>query len=148
FTLYDVLGAEALYAKLPGCESMTRELFDAVLDEGARFVEQVLVPLNATGDAEGCHHNRETGEVTTAKGFKAAYDQWVPGGWNGLTAAERCAVEHVPELIGLAVKEIIDAGNQSWSIFPLHSRGAVEALKDHGEPWQQHAFLNAIVEGR
>ncbi len=148
FTLYDVLGAEALYASLPGGDALNRELFDAVLDEGAKFVEQVLAPLNASGDAEGCRHDRETGAVTTAKGFKAAYEQWVEGGWNGLTAPEQFGGQHLPESIGSALKEMLDAGNLSWSMFPLLSHGAVEALKQHGEPWQQDAFLKPIVEGR
>ena len=148
FTLYDVLGVETLYATLPGGDALNRELFDAVLDEGAKFVEQVLAPLNASGDAEGCHHDRETGAVTTAKGFKAAYEQWVEGGWNGLTAPEQFGGQHLPESIGSALKEMLDAGNLSWSMFPLLSHGAVEALKQHGEPWQQDAFLKPIVEGR
>ena len=148
FTLYDVLSVETLYATLSGGDALNRELFDAVLDEGAKFVEQVLAPLNASGDAEGCHHDRETGAVTTAKGFKAAYEQWVEGGWNGLTAPEQFGGQHLPESIGSALKEMLDAGNLSWSMFPLLSHGAVEALKQHGEPWQQDAFLKPIVEGR
>ena len=148
FTLYDVLSVETLYATLSGGDALNRELFDAVLDEGAKFVEQVLAPLNASGDAEGCHHDRETGAVTTAKGFKAAYEQWVKGGWNGLTAPEQFGGQHLPESIGSALKEMLDAGNLSWSMFPLLSHGAVEALKQHGEPWQQDAFLKPIVEGR
>ncbi|MBN8739983.1 MAG: acyl-CoA dehydrogenase [Lysobacterales bacterium 69-70] len=146
FALFDVLGAEALLARLPGGESATRDVCDAVLDEAARFAEQVLAPLNQSGDQEGCRY--ADGVVTTPKGFKEAYAQFCDGGWPALNAPEQYGGQHVPEAIGAAVKEMLDSANLSWANFPLLSHGASEALKQHGEEWQREVFLKPIVSGR
>ncbi len=146
YVLYDVLQGESFIASLPGAEHANRELIDAVLDEAAKFNEQVLAPLNKTGDQEGCHW--DNGVVTTPKGFKEAYRQFVEGGWSGLTSPEAYGGQHLPEIIGAIVKEMIDSANLSWGTYPLLSHGATEALKHHGEEWQREAFLRPIVEGR
>ena len=146
FVLYDVLGVEALYARLPGCADASRDVLDAVLEEGARFTGQVLAPLNKSGDAEGCRF--EDGRVTTPKGFKAAYDQFVAGGWPGLVAPIAWGGQGLPESAGAAVKEMIDSANLSWGTYPLLSHGATEALKHVAEEWQREVFLKPIVEGR
>jgi hypothetical protein len=86
FALYDVLDVETTFRRLPGCEAATRDVLDAVLDEAARFAEQVLAPLNAVGDAEGCRFDAATASVRTPAGFKEAFAQYVDGGWIGLTA--------------------------------------------------------------
>jgi alkylation response protein AidB-like acyl-CoA dehydrogenase len=146
YVLFDVLKAETFFNTLPGAEHANRELVDAVLEEAAKFNEQVLAPLNKTGDQEGCHWN--AGTVTTPKGFKEAYVQFVDGGWSGLTAPEAYGGQHLPEIVGAIVKEMIDSANLSWGTYPLLSHGATEALKHHGEEWQREVFLKPIVEGR
>ncbi len=147
FALFDVIGAEALYARL-GFASAQRDLLDAVLDEAAKFTETVLTPLNAIGDEAGCTHDKETGAVTSPPGFVHAYEQFVEGGWNGLVAPEQFGGQGLPESFGVALKEMIDAANLAWGNYPLLSHGATEALKHHGDAWQQEAFLKPIVEGR
>ncbi|PIV33841.1 MAG: acyl-CoA dehydrogenase [Lysobacterales bacterium CG02_land_8_20_14_3_00_62_12] len=146
FVLFEVLQAESAFAELVGAENASRDLIDAVLEEGARFTEQVLAPLNQTGDAEGCRW--EQGRVLSPKGFKEAYTQFVDGGWNGLTAAEKFGGQGLPEVVGAVVKEMIDSANLSWGTYPLLSHGATESLKNVGTPWQQEVFLKPIVEGR
>ncbi len=146
YVLFDVLQGESFFNTLPGAEHANRELVDAVLDEAAKFNEQVLAPLNKSGDQEGCHWN--AGVVTTPKGFKEAYAQFVDGGWSGLTAPEAYGGQHLPEIVGAIVKEMIDSANLSWGTYPLLSHGATEALKHHGEEWQREVFLKPIVEGR
>lgn len=148
FALFDVLKAESHYARLPGGENATRDILDAVLDEAAKFSEQVLAPLNAVGDEEGCRFDKATATVTTPKGFKEAYAQYIAGGWGGLTAPENYGGQHLPESIGAPLKEMIDSANLSWGTYPLLSHGATEALKQHGEEWQRDVFLKPIVEGR
>ena len=86
--------------------------------------------------------------MTTPKGFKQAYDQYIAGGWGGLTAPENYGGQHLPESIGAPLKEMIDSANLSWGTYPLLSHGATEALKQHGEEWQREVFLKPIVEGR
>lgn len=147
FCLYDLLDVEKQFAKLPGCESLNRELIDAVLDEAARFSQAVLAPLNEVGDREGCTFDKRTGTVQTPQGFKRAYDQYVEGGWAGLTAPEAFGGQGLPETIGAPVKEMIDSANLAWGTYPLLSHGATEALRVHGEDWQKEAFLKPIVSG-
>ena len=148
FVMFDLLKVEALYARLPGGEAATHDIVDAVLDEAAKFAETVLAPLNASGDEEGCTLDKASASVTTPKGFKQAYAQYVEGGWPGLTAPEQYGGQHLPESIGAPLKEMLDSANLSWGNFPLLSHGASEALKQHGEEWQREAFLKPIVEGR
>jgi len=148
FALYDVLGAEALYQRLPGFEAAGRDIVDAVLEEAAKFTEQVLAPINQSGDQEGCTLDKATASVTTPKGFKEAFRQYVEGGWTGLTTPAVYGGQELPEVVGAIVKEMIDSANVSWGNFPMLSHGAVEALKAHGEDWQREAFLKPITEGR
>ena len=147
FAMFDVLDGEALFASL-GYESAQRDILDAVLEEAARFTENVLAPLNQSGDEEGCHHDKATGLVSAPKGFKDAYLQFADGGWNGLTGPEAYGGQGLPETVGAAVKEMIDGANLAWGNYPLLSHGATEALKHHGEDWQKEIFLRPIVEGR
>ncbi len=147
FALFDVIGAEDAFQKL-GFVEATRDVLDAVLDEGARFTETVLAPLNEIGDRIGCTHDKSTGAVTTPPGFKQAYAQYVEGGWSGLTAPPEFGGQGLPQAAGVALKEMIDAANLAWGNFPLLSHGATEALLHHGEAWQQEVFLKPLVEGR
>ncbi|MCX7555665.1 acyl-CoA dehydrogenase C-terminal domain-containing protein [Xanthomonadaceae bacterium JHOS43] len=148
FVLHDVLSIQTLYGRLPNSDHVSTELVDAVLDEAARFVEQVLAPLYQSADTEGCHFDASDGSVRTPQGFKAAYDRWVENGWNGLTAPEAFGGQGLPEVLGSVLKEMVDAANLAWGNYPLLSHGATEALKHHGEAWQHEAFLRPIVEGR
>lgn len=147
FVLHDLLGTEALFQRLPGFESATPDIVDAVLEEAAKFAEQVLAPINQSGDAEGCVLDKSTASVSTPKGFKEAYQTYIEGGWSTLTTPEKFGGQGLPETLGAVVKEMIDAANMAWSNFPMLSHGSVEALKVHGEPWQQDVFLKPITEG-
>ncbi|MBF6022788.1 acyl-CoA dehydrogenase C-terminal domain-containing protein [Lysobacter niastensis] len=147
FALFDVLDAETAFQRL-GYTDATRDVLDAVLEEGARFTSTVLAPLNAIGDREGCKLDRETGAVTTPPGFKQAYAQYVEGGWPGLTSPSEFGGQGLPHAAGVPLKEMIDAANLSWGNFPLLSHGATEALLHYGEAWQQEVFLKPLVEGR
>ncbi len=147
FALFDVLGAEQLFARL-GYSDATRDVLDAVLDEAGRFTETVLAPLNSVGDEIGCSFDKASGEVSTPPGFQQAYAQFVEGGWTGLTASPDHGGQGLPHAVGVPLNEMINAANLAWGNFPLLSHGAVEALKHHGEDWQREAFLKPIVEGR
>ncbi len=147
FCLYDLLEVEKLFAKLPGCEGLNRELIDAVLDEAAKFSQAVLAPLNEVGDRQGCSFDKASGAVKTPDGFRRAYEQYVEGGWAGLTAPEAYGGQGLPETVGAPVKEMIDSANLAWGTYPLLSHGATEALRMHGEGWQKDAFLKRIVSG-
>ena len=148
FVMFDLLKLDVQYARLAGGENATRDVVDAILDEAAKFAEQVLAPLNAIGDEQGCTLDKATASVTTPKGFKEAYAKYIEGGWSGLTAPEQYGGQHLPESIGAPLKEMLDSANLAWGNFPLLSHGATEALRLHGEEWQRAAFLKPIVEGR
>ena len=147
FVMFDLLQAEQTYQQL-GFDNTDREILDAVLKEAAKFTEQVLSPLNITGDQQGCHFDKDSGKVRTPDGFKQAYQQFVEAGWSGLTASEALGGQNMPESLACIFKEMIDAANLSWGNYPLLSHGAVEALKHYGDSWQQEIFLKAIIEGR
>ena len=146
FALFDVLQMQAHYDRL-GFAAAQRDVLDAVLEEAAKFTHEVLVPLNAVGDREGCRYDPATGAVTSPPGFKRAYEQFIEGGWSGLVAPEKFGGQGLPESFGVLLKEMIDASNLAWGNYPLLSHGATEALKHHGAPWQQDVFLKPIVSG-
>ena len=146
FALYDVLGAEALFQQL-GFADANRELVDAVLDEAARFTETVLAPLNRIGDEIGCKYDKATGDVAPPPGFKQAFDQFVEGGWTGLTNAPEHGGQGMPALLGGVLTEMVDSANLAWGNFPMLSHGAVKALETYGEEWQQKVFLEPLVAG-
>ena len=148
FALFDVLGAEAVLTQLQGGEGHTRDLLDAVLEEAGRLSEAVLAPFNASGDEEGCHFDKATHTVTTPKGFKEAFKAFAEGGWTGLTQAEHFGGQALPNTVGTATTEIFQAGNLSWSLYPLLSEGACHAMELHGTEEQQNTYLKPIVEGR
>ncbi|WLA06232.1 acyl-CoA dehydrogenase C-terminal domain-containing protein [Xanthomonas translucens pv. undulosa] len=147
FALHDVLQVEALFARL-GYAEATTDVVDAVLEEAARFTGSVLAPLNRVGDEHGCTLDTATGAVTTAPGFREAYRQFAEGGWTGLTAATEFGGQGLPHTLGVPLNEMVNAANLAWGNFPLLSHGAVEALKQHGEAWQQEVFLKPLVDGR
>ena len=147
FALFDVLDSERHFADL-GFAEANRELVDAILEEGARFTESVIAPLNRTGDEIGCTLDKDTGKVTTPPGFREAYLQFAENGWCGLTSPAEFGGQGMPHIVGVPVKEMIDAANLAWGNFPLLSHGATEALMHHGEDWQKDVFLKPIVEGR
>ena len=147
FALFDVLDSEAAFARL-GFADANRELVDAILEEGARFTETVIAPINHIGDEQGCTHDKATGKVTTPPGFREAYAQFAENGWCGLTSPVEFGGQGLPHAVGVPVKEMIDAANLAWGNFPLLSHGATEALMHHGEDWQKEVFLKPIVEGR
>ena len=148
FVLCQVLDAPLLFAGLQGTEDVDAALIDAVLEEAGRFAERVLAPLNASGDAEGCHLDTDHGTVATPAGFAEAYRAYVKGGWSGLNAPVEYGGQGLPEALGAAVKEMIDAANLAWGTYPLLSHGAIEALRVHGTDWQRETFLKPIVSGR
>ncbi|MFN3622472.1 MAG: acyl-CoA dehydrogenase C-terminal domain-containing protein [Hyphomicrobium sp.] len=145
FVLYELHDGEAL-AKLPGYEEFTRDLVDPVLDEAAKICEEVLQPLNRSGDEEGCTF--ENGVVRTPKGFKDAYRQFREGGWTGIACKPEYGGQGVPKIVNTLVEEMICSSNLSFGMYPGLSFGAYVALANYGTPEQKALYLPHLVDGR
>ncbi|HBR68697.1 MAG TPA: acyl-CoA dehydrogenase [Rhodospirillaceae bacterium] len=144
FIIHDVLGVENI-TSLPGCSEVSSDLIDQILEEGAKICEEVLFPINQSGDREGCRF--DNGNVTTPKGFKEAYDTFVAGGWTGLACDPEYGGMGMPTLIGTAMKEMICSANMSFGMYPGLSYGAYEALHKFGTDEIKALYLPKIVDG-
>lgn len=145
FALRDVLDFDAHYASLPGAEEATPDTVDAILEEGAKFAREVLSPLNAVGDSEGCTWSE--GTVTTPTGFREAYQQYVEGGWPSMVQSEALGGQGLPESLGTVLSEMNGTANWSWAMYPGLSHGAMNTLAAHGTEEQQQAYLSKLVSG-
>lgn len=145
FVMDEMLGYPEHYERLPNGEEASPDVVSAILEEGARFAREVLLPLNQTGDQEGCL--LEGGEVKTPQGFKQAYAQYVEGGWPSLSAEPEYGGQGLPPSLGMALSEMICASNLAWGMYPGLSHGAADALRHHGSDELKTAYLTKLVEG-
>ena len=145
FVMDEILDFPAHYAQLPNGEEASPEIIGAILEEGAKFAEEVLTPLNQSGDTEGCQYN--DGEVTTPKGFKEAYKQFVEGGWPSMTQDPNYGGQGLPQSLGMVLNEMICSSNLSWGMYPGLSHGAMDALQHHGTEEQKQTYLSKMIEG-
>jgi alkylation response protein AidB-like acyl-CoA dehydrogenase len=144
FVIHELHDSASL-SKLPGLEDMNPELYDTVIEEAAKFISAVLLPLNASGDAEGCHY--EDGVVHTPRGFREAYKAFVAGGWGSLSCDPAYGGQGLPVSVGQLVEEMICAGNLSLGLYPGLSHGAYRALKSHGSEALKRLYLPKLVDG-
>ena len=115
FVLHELFDYSGDVATLPGYEEATPDLVDALLEEAARFCENELLPLNASGDAEGCSF--ENGVVRTPKGFKEAYRTFAEGGWTGLACDPEYGGQGLPMVLQVVLEELICSTNLSFGTY-------------------------------
>jgi alkylation response protein AidB-like acyl-CoA dehydrogenase len=144
FVLHELHDSASL-THLAGLEEITPDLLNSILEEAAKFVGSVLLPLNASGDAEGCHY--ENGVVRTPKGFKEAYQAFTEGGWGALNADPAYGGQGLPASLGKLVDEMICGSNLSFGLYPGLSHGAYLALKSHGSEALRKLYLPKLVDG-
>jgi 3-(methylthio)propanoyl-CoA dehydrogenase len=144
FVLNDLAGLSKV-AELPGFEDAGPDTAEAILDEAGKLASQVLAPLNAEGDKIGCVWR--DGEVVTPPGHKDAYAQFVAGGWNGLTFPQEFGGQGLPKLVASPVQEMVMSANLGFSLCPLLTGGAIEALLFKGSDEQKARYLQHMVEG-
>lgn len=144
FVLHDVLDAQTL-AELEGYGDVSAELIDQILEEGGKICEEVLFPINLSGDQEGCR--LENGVVHTPKGFKEAYDTFAQGGWCGLSADPEFGGMGMPVLVNTVMQEMICSANMAFGMYPGLSQGAYEAIHAFGTQAQKALYLPKLIEG-
>ena len=147
FLMHEVLGAVDELKLLPRHADIDADTINAVLEEGGKFAAEVLAPLNLAGDAEGCTLDKATHEVKTPKGFKAAYAQYVEGGWPALSVDPEFGGQGLPVLVNQCFYEMMNSANQAWTMYPGLSHGAYEALHAYGTPEQQKTYLPKLTSG-
>jgi acyl-CoA dehydrogenase len=144
FVLQELAGLAEI-AKLPGCEEINAELVDQILEQSAKFASGVLSPLNKPADREGSKWDQ--GRVTTPKGFKEAYRQFVDAGWNALQAPAEHGGQGLPKLVSTPVVEMWKSANLSFSLVTMLTAGAVEALILRGTEQQKKQYLPKMIGG-
>jgi 3-(methylthio)propanoyl-CoA dehydrogenase len=144
FVLTELAGLAEI-GRLPGYEEATADTVDAILEEAAKFAAGVLDPINHSGDREGSAW--KDGSVTTPKGFKDAYRQYVESGWGALPFDAERGGQGLPKLVATAVEEMLTAANMSFSLCPLLTQGAIHALELCGSEELKDAYLGRMIEG-
>jgi len=147
FALYEVLNGDQVLPALPGCEDATREIMDAMLTEGAKLAENVLAPINTSGDREGCQFDPETKLVTTPTGFADAYRQFAEAGWTALAGPVEYGGQGLPHTLNTLAEEMVCSANLSLGMYPGLTHGAVNALTSYGSEELKEKYLPKLISG-
>ena len=145
FLIEDVFNYYDHYKKYEEFEEATPDLVDAILQECAKFCENELLPLYQSGDEEGCKF--DNGKVTTPKGFKEAYQQYIDGGWSSLSHPLEHGGQGLPPSLGMVQSEMTGTANWSWAMYPGLSHGAMNTIDSHGNQKQKELYLSRLIQG-
>lgn len=145
FNLVNVIGTDTLQS-LPMQQELDVDLIDAVLDEAAKLARDILAPTNQSGDVNGAVRH-DDGVVTTAKGFKEAYQAYCEGGWNAVPFSPDHGGQGLPWVLAFCMQEMWQGANMAFGLCPLLNQGAVEAIEAHGSDEQKEYYLPKLIEG-
>ena len=145
FVIRELLGVEDHYANLSGCEQVSGDELGAIFDAGAQFAEQVLAPINRSGDEQGCSF--VDGAVTTPDGFAEAFYAYCKGGWQGLNIAAEYGGQGLPPSVGMVVGEMNGAANYAWTMYPGLAQAPITCLVNGGSDAQKQVWLPRLVSG-
>jgi alkylation response protein AidB-like acyl-CoA dehydrogenase len=146
FLLRDVLEIEK-YSSLKGFADASMDVVEQIIEEAGKFTSEVLAPLNAVGDKEGCHWSPDH-TVTTPKGFKEAYAKLVEGGWPALGAETAYGGQGLPHVLNLSFSEMSSSANMAFSMYPGLTHGAYSAILNGGSDAQKSLYLPNLVSGK
>ena len=147
FVLHEVLGVVDALKRLPPHADVDADTINAVLEEGGKFAADVLAPLNAIGDEQGCTLDKTTHEVKAPDGFKEAYAKFVEGGWPALSCDPAFGGQGLPHVVNQCLYEMMNSANQAWTMYPGLSHGAYEAMHAHGSDEQKRLYLGKLTSG-
>lgn len=145
FVLHDVFEAETHWAAMPATEEVSRDLADAILDEAGKMVEGLMLPLNRSGDEEGCQW--QDGEVTTPAGFKEAFKIFSENGWAALSGNPEYGGQGMPKSLAVLFEEMMHSANTSFALYPLLSNGACLAIDAHASEALKKIYLPKVYSG-
>ncbi|MGH8751244.1 MAG: acyl-CoA dehydrogenase family protein, partial [Burkholderiales bacterium] len=145
FVLNELAGLDRV-AKLPGCEEVAPDVVEAILDEAGKFASGVLAPLNRVGDQQGAQ--LKNGAVTTAEGFKDAYQKFRESGWTALACKTEFGGQGLPYIVSTPVQEMWKASNLAFSLCPMLTQGAIEAISHHASDALKQIFIPNMVTGQ
>ncbi len=144
FVMHELHNSAAHVTEI-GQPDVTKELMDSILEEAGKFATDILLPLNASGDEEGCR--LENGVVRTPRGFVAAYEKFCEAGWGGLSSPTEYGGQGLPEILGKMVEEMQCSANLSFGLYPGLTHGATLALEGHGSEDLKRRYLPKMIDG-
>jgi alkylation response protein AidB-like acyl-CoA dehydrogenase len=145
FLMFDVFQAGKLFAGMLDTKEVTAELLNAILEEAAKLTEELIAPLNQSGDQNGC--TLENGKVTTPPGFKQAYKAFSDGGWGGLAGNPDFGGQGMPKMLSVLVEEMLMGSNPSFGLYPILTSGASMSLNLHGSDALKAMYLPRLYQG-
>lgn len=145
FVLSDLLDASSVLSALPPFAEVDNELMLQVAEEAGRFASEVLFPLNAVGDREGCRY--ENGTVTTPAGFAQAYRQFQEAGWPALACDPDYGGQGLPNTLNSVLYEMLSSSNHAWTMYPGLLHGAYACLHKHADEELKQRYLPRLVSG-
>lgn len=144
FLVNDVLGIDDI-ASLPGYEECSTELVEAIYGEAGRYFAEIIAPTNQSADTEGCRV--EESAVVTAESLDGLYKGFVEGGWPALSGDPQFEGQGMPHLVGVAVEEMCQSANLSFSLLPLLTKGVITAIERYASDEQKTAYLPKLISG-
>jgi len=147
FVMHEVLHVADDLKQIPKHADIDADTINAVLEEGGKFAAEVAFPVNISGDTEGCTIDQTTHAVTTPKGFKEAYRQYIDGGWAALACDPEYGGQGLPYVVNGMFYEMLNSANQAWTMYPGLTHGAYAALETHGTPEQKATYLPKMTSG-